>query len=139
MSNRAPSDHSSEASSPHLLVIENHEPTRMFVRYVLKDTYRLTVVASAHDALEMARDEAYDGVLLDIALQSPHDGMDVMHALRECEAYANTPIVAMTAYAMPGDQERFLKAGFDAYISKPFMRADIHAVLEPFFQQERAS
>ena len=133
------SNGSSASARPHLLVIENHEPTRMFVQHVLQEAYRLTLVGTAQEALERAEAVGFDAVLVDIALQSPHDGIDVMNGLRDFDAYAGVPIVAMTAYAMPGDKERFLEAGFDAYISKPFVRADILALLEPFFQQERTS
>ena len=52
-----------------------------------------------------------------------------MHRLRGLEGYAQVPIVAFTAYALPGDRERFLNAGFDGYLSKPFTKAQLSTLL----------
>ena len=43
--------------------------------------------------------------------------------------YERVPAVAVTAYAMPGDEERFLAAGFDAYLGKPFTEEELHEML----------
>jgi CheY-like chemotaxis protein len=53
-----------------------------------------------------------------------------MRRLRELPRYAQTPMVACTAYAMPGDEEQFLEAGFDAYLAKPFRAEDLLSALE---------
>jgi CheY-like chemotaxis protein len=66
--------------------------------------------------------DGYDLVLMDIQMPLL-DGVEVLKRRRALEAAPGTPracIVAMTAHAMQGDRERFLAAGFDAYLSKPF-------------------
>lgn len=80
-------------------------------------------------ALALARRQRYDIVLLDINLGVIRTGVDVLHALRQLPAYATVPAVAVTAYALPGDRERFLEAGFDAYLGKPFTEEQLRKVL----------
>ena len=65
---------------------------------------------------------AFDGILLDINLGTMDTGEDVMRRLRLLPPYADRPIIAFTAYALPGDRERFLSGGFDGYFAKPFTR-----------------
>ena len=48
-----------------------------------------------------------------------------MRHLRSSAAFSGLPLVAVTAYGLPGDRERFLAAGFDAYLTKPFGRNDL--------------
>ena len=80
-------------------------------------------------ALALARRQHYDVVLLDINLGGIRTGVDVLHALHQIPAYATVRAVAVTAYALPGDRERFLEAGFDAYLSKPFTEEELRQVL----------
>ena len=80
-------------------------------------------------ALALARRQRYDIVLLDINLGVIRTGVDVLHTLRQLPAYATVPAVAVTAYALPGDRERFLEAGFDAYLGKPFTEEQLRKVL----------
>ena len=62
----------------------------------------------------------FDIMLFDINLPVPWDGINLMYAVKDkWKAYAKIPFVAQTAYAMTGDRERLLEAGFDDYIAKP--------------------
>ena len=77
-------------------------------------------------------------VLLDINLGVIRTGVDVLHELRQVPEYATIPAVAVTAYALPGDRERFLEAGFDAYLGKPFTEEELRQVLiEVLLAQDR--
>ena len=73
---------------------------------------------------------------MDINLGAKVSGEDVMQRLRDLEGYAQVPIVAFTAYALPGDHERFLSAGFDAYLSKPFTKQQVLALLGELIEGE---
>lgn len=79
------------------------------------------VAEDGQQALEALRKGAYDVVLMDIQMPIM-DGMEATRRIRSGEAgedKADTPIVAMTAYAMAGDREKFLGAGMNGYIAKP--------------------
>ncbi len=133
------SEDTAVTSLPKLLIVENHGPTQTFVRYVLQDAYALTVVDTPQAAIKASEETPFNAVLVDIALQAPHDGVELMNTLRDVDAYRDTPIAAMTAYAMPGDKKRFLEMGFDAYISKPFVRAEMMDLVETLLPQARLS
>ncbi len=72
------------------------------------------------EALDKADATPYDRFLIDINLSTSPAGVDVIEALRGDPRYAAAPMVACTAYAMPGDEEQFLRVGFDAYLPSRF-------------------
>ncbi len=81
------------------------------------------------EAVKMAENDAYELVLMDIELP----GMDGVKAAKIIRSkHNNLPIIALTSYAMKGDKERFLAAGFDDYISKPIDKADFLKRLEKY-------
>jgi two-component system cell cycle response regulator DivK len=101
------------------LLIEDNEQNRYLATFLL-ERHGFEVHA-AHDGptgIEMARTLRPDVVLLDIQLPSM-DGYEVARSLRSIADLADTPIVAVTSYAMVGDRERCLEAGCTGYIEKP--------------------
>lgn len=71
---------------------------------------------------ELCKKNKLNIILLDIQLPGI-DGLEVLKLLREDPATREIPVIALTAHAMRGDEDKFLKAGFSGYISKPI---DIH-------------
>jgi|GEM_PF-2876719 len=128
----APATARQEASdaSRRVLLVEDDESTRLFLTHALA---RLSVVeaASAEIAVAAAKDatEPFDVVLLDINLGNSRSGVDILPEIRAMPACQGARIVAMTAYALPGDEERFLAMGFDGYLPKPFPRAALDAAV----------
>lgn len=117
-----------------VLLVEDNDNTIFLVRDLLGDIVDLTVVRSASDALDRVEnaDEPFDLFLIDINLGSGGSGVDVLEKLRLRETYSDTPIVAVTAIAMPGDREKLLARGFDAYLAKPFEASDLLALVDEF-------
>ena len=102
-----------------VLIVEDNEMNMKLFRDVLQATgYRTLEATTGEDALELAAEHAPDLVLMDVQL-SGIDGVEALRRLREDERTAGLCVVALTAQAMTGDRERFLKAGFEDYISKP--------------------
>ncbi len=90
-------------------------------RYLEKAGCSVTAVESGRLALEALRDGDFDLVLMDVQM-SDMDGVETTDAIRRGEAgeaNKSIPVVALTAYAMDGDRERFLAAGMDEYLAKP--------------------
>lgn len=108
-----------------VLILDDHADTLTLTRLQLRGLYDVETVADADAALECIRSSRFDALLLDINLGGGHDGIDVMRAIREMDAYRDVPILAVTAYALPGDAERFLFEGFDGYLRKPFTKREI--------------
>ena len=102
-----------------VLVVEDNEKNMKLFRDVLQASgYRLLEATTGERAMELAAEHQPNLVLMDIQLPDI-DGVEALGRLRADARTASIPVVALTAQAMHGDRERFLDAGFDAYISKP--------------------
>lgn len=119
----------SATSKPTVLVVEDNLETRILLKYVLEKTYDLTMVSGVDSALEAIEARSYDALLLDIDLGGRRTGTDLLHLIREREE-TYTPAIALTAHALPADEERFLGQGFDRYVKKPFAQKDLDKALE---------
>ncbi len=108
-----------------ILIVEDKATSRELLRTVLeKQGYAVTEAADGEEALQRARMEAPDLILLD--LQMPIlNGYNVLSELRREDRFATIPIVAVTASAMHGDREKALAAGFDGYLTKPLALSDL--------------
>lgn len=109
-----------QPSPARLLLVEDHEDTQQLLMEVLDDLYDVSVAGRAEEAYLLATQRSFDIILMDIDLGEGPDGAALLQQLRALPEYADIPIVAVTAYALPGDRERFLDMGFTAYVSKPF-------------------
>ncbi len=108
-------------SDAALLVVEDNEDTQYLLRSLLEPICELAIASTADDALRIARKRRYRAILMDINLGDGASGSDVLAAIRAMDGYSDTPVLALTAYALPGDRERFLAQGFSGYVSKPFV------------------
>ena len=105
--------------SRKILVADDNTASRELIREVLEMSgYDVVEAADGQDAVSRARANALDLVLVDI--QMPRlDGYGVLRELRADPRLSGLQVVALTAFAMQGDRERALDAGFDGYITKP--------------------
>jgi len=87
--------------------------------------------ADGEKAVEMAQKEIYDLVIMDIDLPDM-DGIEAARLIRGLPGYKDTPIIAVTAFAMKGDRERFLASGFNDYVEKPIDGKEFKKVLEKY-------
>ncbi len=102
-----------------ILVVEDNPDNMALVRTLLKPLgVSLTEVKDGPSALRIAQNARFDLVLLDIQIPVM-DGYAVVRALRRLEHFAQTPIVAVTSYAMTGDRDKAIAAGCTGYIEKP--------------------
>ena len=104
---------------PVILIVEDNARNLKLVRDVLNHVgYRTLEAATAEDGLALAREERPGLVLMDIQLPGM-DGVEALARLRFDPATAGVRVLALTAFAMKDDRERFLEAGFDGYLEKP--------------------
>ncbi|MFO0752409.1 MAG: response regulator [Thermodesulfovibrionales bacterium] len=102
-----------------ILVVEDNPSNReLFLDLLAVGGYECIGTDKGEEALELAKREAPALVLLDIQLPGV-DGLTVVKMLKAEEETKRIKVVALTAYAMRGDKEKFLDKGFDGYISKP--------------------
>ena len=113
----------------HLLLAEDNEINQQIARELLEQVnVRLTIVENGQEAVEVARDNTFDGILMD--LQMPvMDGLMATRAIRQGPTRKEVPIIAMTANAMAGDREKCLEAGMNDHVSKPIDPDKLYTVL----------
>ena len=103
----------------NILVIEDNEQNLYLVRFLMEARgHRIVEARDGPEGIATAQTALPDLILLDIQLPQM-DGYAVARALRENSALDGVPIVAVTSYAMNGDQVKALAAGCDGYLEKP--------------------
>lgn len=112
-----------------VLVVEDVPETLRLVAHLLHGWYEVETATSAEQALYRATGSRFDAVLLDINLGAGMDGIEALGRFQSLPGYAQAPIVAMTAHAMPGDEERFRHLGFAGYLPKPFEKTQLQQTL----------
>jgi PAS domain S-box-containing protein len=116
--------------SSEILLIEDDEPTANIIKIYLNDICRTDWANTGETAIDMIKKKDYSVVLVDINLGMGMDGLETIKEMKKINGYKNIPIIAVTAYAMHGDREKFLKQGCTHYISKPFEKKEIGDLLE---------
>ena len=102
-----------------VLIVEDNEKNLKLTRDLLQvKGYRTVEAADAGTGIALAQEHLPAVVLMDIQLPDM-DGREALARLRADARTAAIPVIAVTAFAMAGDRERFLDAGFDDYVTKP--------------------
>src|SRR3712207_4657229 len=102
-----------------ILIIEDNEKNLKLARDILQHKgYRTLEARNAEEGLVLAADKLPAVILMDVQLPGM-DGVTALSHLRADPRTASIPVVALTAFAMKADRQRFLDAGFDGYIEKP--------------------
>jgi signal transduction histidine kinase/DNA-binding response OmpR family regulator len=116
-----------------LLAEDNVINRTIAVRLLEKHLHRVTVTTNGSEALAALDRENFDVVLMDVQMPEM-DGFEATSAIRAREQSTgmHVPIIALTAHAMRGDQERCLAAGMDGYIAKPIKSQELLGLLERF-------
>ena len=106
-------------SGHRILIVDDNAINLKLARLVLvSEGFEVRTATSAAEALEAAHDCRPELVLMDIQLPDM-DGLEVTRRIKACPELSGTLVIALTAYAMKGDDERARRAGCDGYITKP--------------------
>ena len=108
-----------------ILYVEDNEVNRRLVQDLLRPTsYRLLEANDGESGMAIARQERPDLILMDVQLPKV-SGIEATRTLRGEPATANTPIIAITSFALAGDEEKAIAAGATAYMAKPYSPRDL--------------
>ena len=119
-----------------VLIIEDNEQNMYMLTYLLEsEDYEILQAFSGPAGIESAKAVTPDIVLLDIQLPEM-DGYEVATRLREIKQMKETPIIAVTSYAMPGDREKAIESGATGYIEKPINPDTFISQMESFLPNE---
>ena len=124
-------------SSGLVLLVEDNESNILVVSdYLQEQGFQVALARNGLEALDQA--EKLSPILILMDIQMPEmDGVQAMRRLRAISRFANTPIIALTALAMPGDRERCLEAGANEYMSKPVSLKTLLKTIRELLHQEK--
>ncbi len=125
-------------SGVSVMVVEDNKVNQFLLKHTLAElNISATIVSNGQEALDTVCQNEFDLILLDIQMPVM-DGYTTIEALRN-KLNIKTPVVAMTAYAMPGEKEKCLAAGMDEYLSKPVDFQQLINVLERFLKTDKTT
>ena len=111
--------HQENEKRKRILVVEDNPLSLALLKQLLKvHGYEILQTPEGMEAIDLARVEQPDLILMDIGLPDI-SGLDVTRLLKQDDETKAIPIIAVTAFAMPGDEKKALESGCDAYIAKP--------------------
>ena len=116
-------------STKTILYVEDNELNRKIVRDLLRRTsYQLIEAVDGEAGIAIALAQRPDLILMDVQLPKV-SGFEAMRALRNAPATAQTPIIAITSFALSGDQQKAKDAGASAYLAKPYSPFELLGVI----------
>lgn len=121
----AESGKASSSLQLNILLVDDDQMMNQILSRIFKNIANLDYATNGDEALEMAKAKAYHLIYLDINLKHRINGVETMRLMRKLSGYEFIPVVAITAYSIIGDEERFLQQGFSYYLAKPFTIDDI--------------
>jgi two-component system cell cycle response regulator DivK len=118
--------------SKRILVVEDQEDNRRIVHDLLTSVgYEIVEAVTGEEGVQMAETQAPDLILMDIQLPGL-DGYEATRRIKMNSALRQIPIIAVTSYALSGDDARAFEAGCDAYVSKPYSPRALLAKIREF-------
>lgn len=116
-----------------LIVEDNPQNMKLILMTLRPYGYNLLEATDGEEALKAVNGEKPDLIIMDIQLPKM-DGLEVTRKLRQMPAFSHIPIVAATAYAMRGDEEKIMKAGCNTYLPKPINTRELPRVIAEMLQ-----
>jgi CheY-like chemotaxis protein len=115
-----------------ILIVEDDPLNMELVAEILRaNGFIIDMAENGEEAIKKAETKIYDLILMDIELPEM-GGVEATRLIKIKPDYKNIPIIALTSYAMKGDKERFMEAGFDEYIPKPINVSDFLKKVEKY-------
>jgi CheY-like chemotaxis protein/anti-sigma regulatory factor (Ser/Thr protein kinase) len=113
-----------------VLVVEDNKVNRLFLSEMLeKNGMKVVNAEDGAEAVDAVKNEHFDLVLMDI--QMPRmDGVEAAQKIRRIKGGNSLKIIALTAYAMQGDRDKFLESGMDEYVAKPVDIGELNSVIK---------
>lgn len=108
-----------QSAKARILVVEDNETNMYLIRFILeRNGYEVIAARDGGEGVRLAAAERPDLIIMDIQLPDIN-GLEATRMIRRAEAGGQTPIIALTSYAVVGDREKALAAGCTGYIEKP--------------------
>jgi PAS domain S-box-containing protein len=119
---------------PDILLVEDNALNIEVVQRYLANSYKVSPANDGLTAIELARNNYFDILLIDINLGQGIDGIEVLKEIKKLKRYENVPVIALTGYASDKNKRDFLAQGFTHYLAKPFEKSELLNLLKQFLK-----
>jgi len=124
-------------SAEKILIVEDNPLNMRLMQMTLRGKgYTLIEASNGEEALDKAVKEKPDLIIMDMQLPTI-SGIEATQRLRKIPELSRIPVIAVTAYAMKGNQEKFIEAGCNAYLSKPINTRELPGFIENMLKQRK--
>jgi two-component system, cell cycle response regulator DivK len=115
-----------------LLYVEDDAINALIVRKLLQKEFKVLIANDSQSCFTHLNNQPFDLILMDINLGDAHaDGVSIMQKIKQHPNGKNVKVLAVTAFSLPEDREKYMKTGFDGYVVKPIDEADLlHAIAQ---------
>ena len=126
-----------DCSNHKILLVDDNELNLKVAKKLLSPyKFEITTLNNGKDCVDLIKSgEAYDLIFLDHMMPGM-DGIEVLHILKSLETYDIPPVIALTANAITGMREMYLKEGFDEYLAKPININELNKLLKKYFKKD---
>jgi len=128
-----PSAQAFELAKYSCLYVEDQSDSQVLFKSQMRDLKSVQFATSFEDAIPILEKSKFDFIVMDMNLQGEYNGLDALRIIQRMPSNKSVPVIAVTAYVLPGDREKFIAAGFSDFISKPVMRDKLVDVLKKIF------
>ena len=122
-----------DTSKLSCLYIEDQVDSQILFKVQMKGLKDIQCAKSFEESVPLLDANKFDFIVMDINLQGEYNGLDALKIIHKMPGLEDIPIIAVTAYVLPGDKEKFIATGFNDFISKPIFREKMIEVLEKIF------
>ncbi|MBZ0177845.1 MAG: response regulator [Melioribacteraceae bacterium] len=113
-----------------ILFVDDDLFSRKVFKFLFEKDYEVSIYENPSQVLEALEKFTFDLFVIDIALGTRTDGLEIIRKIRENERYKNTPVFCLTAHVRSKDENDALNAGADKFIRKPINNNDLKAIID---------
>ena len=122
-----------DLSKLRCIYLEDQIDSQFLFRSQMKELKEIEFAQSFEEALPKIKSKEFDFIVMDINLEGEYNGLDALRVIQKLPGYQRIPVIAVTAYVLPGDRDKFIAAGFKDFISKPVLKDKLVDTLEKIF------
>ena len=115
----------------HVLIVEDDSISQFILQKMLGNDFQVTIAKNSEEVFNILSSQRFSIILMDINLgEDSMNGTEIMQNIKSYPEYGSPCIFAVTSYALPEDENAFLKEGFDHYLAKPVKKEELMAAIK---------